>query len=93
MSIRALSEFWNCAVTVSGCLRVFTVDGLHRFWPAVSVLTVCRFFRPFFGRVPGRNDLFFLRVFCLRFGCMEAKRCVLVSMSYLGEGVFAGRND
>lgn len=60
VSMRALREFWNCAVTVSGCLRVFTVDWLDKFWPAVSVFTVCKFFNPFFGLSRGRNDLFFL---------------------------------
>lgn len=61
VSIKAISEFWNCAVTVSGCFLVFTdVWLLIRFWPAVSVFTDWRFFSPFFGRSRGRNDLFFL---------------------------------
>lgn len=60
VSMRAVNEFWNCAVTVSGCFRVFTVDWFDKFCPAVSVLTVCKFFNPFFGRSRGRNDLFFL---------------------------------
>lgn len=62
VSISALSEFWNCAVTVSGCLRVLIVVEFTRFWPADRVLTVCKFFNPFFGRSRGRNDLFFLQI-------------------------------
>lgn len=62
VSIKAISEFWNCAVTVSGCFLVFTdVWLLIRFWPAVRVFTDWRFFRPFFGLSRGLNDLFFLR--------------------------------
>lgn len=61
--MRAISEFWNCAVTVSGCFLVFTeVWLLMRFWPAVSVFTDWRFFKPFFGLSRGRNDLFFLNM-------------------------------
>ncbi len=59
VSMSAINEFWNCAVTVSGCFLVLTAVWLFKFWPAVN-LTDCKFFRPFFGRSRGRNDLFFL---------------------------------
>lgn len=49
-------------MTVSGCFRVLIVVEFNRFWPAVNVFTVWRFFNPFFGLSRGLNDLFFLQM-------------------------------
>lgn len=62
VSINAVNEFWNCAVTVSGCFRVLIVVEFNKFCPALNVFTVCKFFKPFLGLSRGRNDLFFLKL-------------------------------
>lgn len=56
VSISADNECWNCAATVCGCFRLPAGAAVR---PA-NVFTLWRFFRPFFARSRGLNDLFFL---------------------------------
>lgn len=68
VSMREWSECWNCAVTVNGCFLALLPPEELLPVPAVppvpvlpaNVLTLCKFFKPFFPRSRGRNDLFFL---------------------------------